>query len=256
MNFIYGLVCLLATVAGSISGIGGGIIIKPVMDAVSGMQVAQISFLSGCTVLAMSVVSLLRSKGDSTKVEPRRGTLLAVGAAVGGLGGKWLFDLVLGKVGNGKAVSVIQSVVLVLLTVGVLIYVLKKAQIKTKMVQNWVLCVLIGLVLGVFSSFLGIGGGPVNLVVLYYFFSMDTKAAALSSIYIILFSQIASLASTFVTGRVPEVELLTLAVMVICGVLGGMLGRTLNRKMSASQVDKLFLLLLVIIIGISIYNIF
>ncbi|MEI3183290.1 MAG: sulfite exporter TauE/SafE family protein [Lachnospiraceae bacterium] len=38
------------------------------------------------------------------------------------------------------------------------------------------------------SSFLGIGGGPINLVVLLYFFSMDTKAAAQNSLYIILFS--------------------------------------------------------------------
>ena len=46
----YFLVCLLATMAGGISGVGGGVIIKPVMDAVSGLPVAEISFLSGCTV--------------------------------------------------------------------------------------------------------------------------------------------------------------------------------------------------------------
>lgn len=255
MNLLYGFVCLAATMVGAISGIGGGIIIKPVMDAVSGMQVAQISFLSGCTVLAMSLVSLLRSRGDSTKVEPRRGTLLALGGAVGGLSGKWLFDLVVGKLSNGDTVRVIQNLVLIVLTVGVLIYVLQKARIKTKSVQNGLLCILIGLMLGLISSFLGIGGGPINLVVLYYFFSMDSKAAALSSIYIILFSQFASLASTFVTGNLPDVELLTLVIMVFCGVLGGMFGRTLNRKMSSAQVDRLFLCLLLVIICISVYNI-
>ena len=42
--------------------------------------------------------------------------------------------------------------------------------------------------LGILSSFLGIGGGPINLVVLFFFFSMDTKTAAQNSLYTILFS--------------------------------------------------------------------
>ena len=70
---IYFLICLAATTAGGISGVGGGVIIKPVMDAVSGMGVATVSFLSGCTVLAMTITSMLRSRGGSVKVEKRRG---------------------------------------------------------------------------------------------------------------------------------------------------------------------------------------
>ena len=51
------LVAILATTIGGISGVGGGVIIKPVMDAVSGLPVATISFLSGCTVLAMTITA-------------------------------------------------------------------------------------------------------------------------------------------------------------------------------------------------------
>ena len=51
---LFFLICLAATTAGGISGVGGGVIIKPVLDAVSGMGVATVSFLSGCTVLAMT----------------------------------------------------------------------------------------------------------------------------------------------------------------------------------------------------------
>ena len=87
MQFVlYFLVCLIATTVGAISGVGGGVVIKPVFDAVAGMSVSQVSFLSGCTVLAMTIVSLLRSRGE--KIELKRGTLLAVGGAVGGLLGK------------------------------------------------------------------------------------------------------------------------------------------------------------------------
>ena len=88
------LVCLVATTVGGISGVGGGVIIKPVLDATSGMPVSTVSFLSGCTVLAMTITSMLRSRGGEVKVEPRRGTLLAIGGALGGIAGKELFELV------------------------------------------------------------------------------------------------------------------------------------------------------------------
>lgn len=68
----YFLICITATTSGAISGIGGGVIIKPVMDAVSGLSISAISFLSGCTVLAMSVVSVLRGRTGDTKIDPQK----------------------------------------------------------------------------------------------------------------------------------------------------------------------------------------
>ena len=61
-------------------------------------------------------------------------------------------------------------------------------------------CGLVGLGLGMLSSFLGIGGGPINLLVLHYFFSMERKKAALNSLYIILFSQLCGLAVVLLNG--------------------------------------------------------
>ena len=67
----------------------------------------------------------------------------------------------------------------------------------------------------------GIGGGVVNLAVLYYFFSMDTKKAAFNSILIILLSQLTGLSMTLISGIVPEFDWRILAAMVSAGVLGG-----------------------------------
>ena len=246
------LVAILATTIGGISGVGGGVIIKPVMDAVSGLPVATISFLSGCTVLAMTITSMVRSIGGEVKVEPRRGTLLAIGAAVGGIVGKQLFDLV--KDAGGSAVSVAQQVLMILLTLGVLAYTLNRPRIRTLNVKNGAACVVMGLALGVLSSFLGIGGGTINLAVLYYFFSMDSKTAALNSLYVILFSQGASFLNTLIGQTVPEFEWPVLIVMMVGGVVGGNLGRSLSRRMDNKAVDKLFFWLLLVITGISVYN--
>lgn len=106
------------------------------------------------------------------------------------------------------------------------------------------------------SSFLGIGGGPINLVVLFYFFSMDTKTAAANSLYIILFSQITSLANTLLTGTVPEFDPVLLILMIISGIAGGMAGRAINKKIDSKTVDKLFIGLMVVLIFINIYNIY
>ena len=100
----------------------------------------------------------------------------------------------------------------------------------------------------------GIGGGPINLVVLGYFFSMDTKTAAANSLYIILFSQAASLIATLVTRSVPEFGVLALGLMVAGGIGGGIVGRLLNKKMDNKAVDKLFIGLMVLIVGICVYN--
>lgn len=252
--FIF-LICITATAVGAISGIGGGVIIKPVLDAVSGLPVAAISFLSGCTVLSMSVVSLITSRGDKTvTINAKQGTLLAAGAAFGGVAGKEIFDIIKRGFGNDALLGVIQSVIMIMLTAGVFVYVLLKEKIRTKDVKNIFGCIAIGLVLGLLSAFLGIGGGPINLAVLYFFFSMNTKTAALNSIYIIFFSQISSFASTFLRNAVPEFEWHILILMIIGGVAGGFIGRSFSKRMSGHSVDILFKLLLIAITLLSIYN--
>ena len=255
MAVLFFIISFLASVAGAICGIGGGVIIKPTLDMFHLASVSTISFLSGCTVLAMSCYSVGRSMlAKDSLVELRTGTPLAIGAAVGGVVGKQLFTVVKGLFANQNTVGSVQSICLLAVTLGTLLYTLNKSRIKTYRVQNALACVAIGFVLGIMSSFLGIGGGPINLVVLYFFFSMDTKTAAQNSLYIILFSQLTSFISTLVTRTVPQFDVLALVLMVAGGVLGGMAGRTCNKRMDNRAVEKLFILLMAVIIGISAYN--
>ena len=79
---------------GAICGIGGGVIIKPLLDVFHIAEVGTISFLSGCTVLAMTSYSVAKSKlSGECKVELKTVIPLAVGAAIGGVLGKWIFGL-------------------------------------------------------------------------------------------------------------------------------------------------------------------
>lgn len=256
-SFLFACVSLCASVVGAICGIGGGVIIKPVLDIFGWASVSSISFLSGCTVLSMSFYSVCKSIASHEKsVELKTGTALAIGAAVGGVVGKLLFLSVSSFFENQNSVGGVQAACLGVITIGTLFYTLYKSKINTYNVTSIFLCVIIGLLLGIMSSFLGIGGGPINLVVLYFFFSMNTKVAASNSLYIILFSQATSLIFTVVTKKVPEFSLNTLLLMVAGGICGGIIGRGVNKKIKSATVEKLFIGLMCVIIFICCYNVF
>ena len=248
------LVSFFASVGGAICGIGGGVIIKPALDALNIASVSTISFLSGCTVLSMSCYSVGKAlAAKESLVDFKTGTPLALGGAVGGIVGKSLFSA-LTAMFSQQSVGICQSLCLAALTLMTICYTLNQRRIHTHHITNPVVGVLVGLVLGIISSFLGIGGGPINLVVLYYFFSMSTKVAAQNSLYIILISQITSLGTTLLTGAVPPFQWSWLILMVVGGISGGMVGRKINKRIDDRQVERLFIGLMVIITLISLYN--
>lgn len=255
--FFFG-VCFMASVAGGICGIGGGVIIKPVLDAAGIMNVSAINFLSGCTVLSMTTYSVLRSRGNSggSRIAKNPGIPLAAGAAVGGLAGKNLFALAAALNPDADKVGQIQAVCLLVITVGVSIYTLCKKRIKTLQVNNIAGSVTIGAILGIVSSFLGIGGGPINIMVLFYFYSMSMKTAAANSLYIIFFSQLTNLLGSIFMKTVPGFEVKVLVLMILGGIAGGIAGRTLAGKIRESTVERLFFVFLLGIIGISCFNIY
>ena len=57
---LYGFVVFLATLLGSFVGLGGGVIIKPVLDVINAHSLTEISFFSSCAVFAMSITSTTR----------------------------------------------------------------------------------------------------------------------------------------------------------------------------------------------------
>jgi uncharacterized membrane protein YfcA len=128
-------------------------------------------------------------------------------------------------------------------------------------IKNPIILTVLGFILGTTSSFVGIGGGPINLAVLYFFLSMPTKAATANSLYIILISQSTSLMMSFISQNIPQ-EILSFDIklwmmmigMIVCGVSGGIIGKSVNKKISSQRVDKLFNILCVVIMGLCIFN--
>jgi len=174
---------------------------------------------------------------------------------LGGLVGKWLFEIVRNGFGNERVLGAIQAICLTIITIGVFVYVCNKDKLPSKNVKNFGVAVVIGVFLGIISSFLGIGGGTSNVAVLFFFFSMEAKEAAKNSIYIIIFSQISSIISAFATASVPDFEWLHLLFMVIGGIGGALIGAAVSKRIDNKGVEKILRILLLVIIAIDFYNV-
>lgn len=254
---VFFIVSIFASVIGAICGIGGGIIIKPILDSLGVLSVSTVSFLSSCTVLSMSTYSVVSGNvNKESKVEKRLCFPLAIGSIAGGIAGKEAFTYILENSADKNRVGLIQAVCMVIVTLLTLIYTLMKDKLVTLHFHNAVICVIIGALLGMMSSFLGIGGGPVNIVVLSYFFSMNTKTAAESSLYIIMFSQLSSILKSLLFRQIPPFTMIVLVLMVIGGIFGGVMGKRINKHISPVVVDKLFIILMIALILLNNYNIY
>ena len=117
MYLLFFLISFFASIIGAICGIGGGIIIKPVMDAFGVLDVSVINILSGCTVLSMTTYSVCKSFiAKDSSVNMKIGTPLAIGAAVGGLIGKELFGFVASLFETPNTAGAVQAAILLLIT--------------------------------------------------------------------------------------------------------------------------------------------
>lgn len=254
-SFLIFLICFSASIIGSVVGLGGGVIIKPVLDFTALIPINAINFASGCTVLTMSLSSLFFTRKSNVKLNLKISTPLAFGAVVGGLLGKNLFEVLKTLFENHNLIVVTQNIFILVLTAMVFLYIVNKNSIKSLNITNRAVTILIGILLGLLSSFLGIGGGPINLAVLYFFFGMDAKIAAKNSLFIILFSQISSLVLSIFSRTIPPVNAISIIVMISGGVCGALIGKEISKRIDNKKVEIMFKISMILIIILNVCNI-
>ena len=247
------IVTFLATLLGPICGIGGGVIIKPVVDALGIMPVAEVSFLSGIAVLVMAVVTLVQ---DALAGERGGGEHLpiALGAAAGGVAGKFVFAQLMQVFPHADRIGGVQALLLTGCALVVLVYMARRGRIGSLELSGPAPQLIVGLLAGSCWSFLGIGGGPFNVALLVFFFAMESKPAARASLLIIACSQTASIIFAFVAGAVPATSPEDLIGMASMAVAGSFVGRRLQRRFDSRAVDRLYIASLALIIMLCLYN--
>lgn len=251
----YFLIAIGATTVGSLTGMGGGVIIKPLMDALHGFDVQTIGVLSAITVFSMSAVSIGKQLLARTKIPFETAVPLGLGSVAGGLSGERLLRMIVDALQANSAVTVVQNVVLAFLILVVFLYMKNKHRIKGLVLRGPVVSLLVGMFLGLCSSFLGIGGGPINVALIIYLFSFDTKTATVCSLVTIFFAQISKLAAVALSTGFGVYDLSIAPVMVTGAVAGGFIGASLNKKCRQTTVEAAFNGVQLLVLAITIYNI-
>ena len=251
---LYFLIAIGATTVGSLTGMGGGVIIKPLMDLLGGFDVETIGVLSSITVFAMSIVSVGKQIAQKAKIDFGTAIPLALGSVAGGLLGQWMLKLIVASAPK-NLVTVVQNAVLSVLILAVFLYMRNKSHIKSMSLHGLAPSVLVGVFLGICSSFLGIGGGPINVALIIYLYSVSTKMATICSLMTILFAQISKLATVALTTGFGVYDLSILPVMVVGAIAGGFIGASLSKKLQEQTVDRAFNAVQLLVLALAIVNI-
>ena len=106
MYAIFSLIVLLASILGAMAGIGGGVIIRPALDAFNYFDNSIITnMLSAFCVLVVALTSVIKHLINKTKFKSLSTLYLGIGAVVGGILGQFLFNIV--KNNSNKEILII-----------------------------------------------------------------------------------------------------------------------------------------------------
>lgn len=253
LQLIYSAVILAATTLGAFVGLGGGVIIKPVLDFIGAEPRMQVDFLSSVAVFTMSVVSTAKQIKNKVEFKKNIVLLIAIGSIAGGFLGSFCMEM-LESIAPSDTVRCIQAFVLAALLTFVCIYVAKERK-SFNVGNNAVICI-VGLSLGFIASFLGIGGGPINVAVLTLFFSMNVKESAVYSVAIIFFSQLSKLTTMFVSSGIEAYshQWKTLLFILPAAIFGGIIGSGFNRKSDDKIIRRVFTAVMIFLVALNVYN--
>ena len=172
-GILYFLVIILANTIGSVSGMGGGVIIKPVLDFFALDSVAAVSFYSTVAVFVMSIVSTIRQVQNGIALEYLKIVWLSIGSVLGGILGNTSFEMLLTQF-NSDTVQFVQIFLTIVTLVFAFLY--TRFEWRNFNLQSYVWYLFTGIVLGFIASLLGIGGGPINVSLLMFLFAVPIKS--------------------------------------------------------------------------------
>ena len=158
LYLIYALVIVVSTSLGAVAGLGGGVIIKPLLDLVGAHDAATINIYSSVAVFVMCCVSLTKQLRAGFQFDKQMVFSVAAGSLLGGVAGDKVFSALTGSFDN-HLVKAVQGGILAVVLGLIFIYTLKQDQMPSWKLTNPVTIFAAGFALGAVAVFLGIGGG-------------------------------------------------------------------------------------------------
>ncbi len=237
---------IVGIVVGVISGffgVGGGTILVPVL-LYFGFDIKE--------AIGISVVQMVFSSLFGSYLNYKKGTLKVSSTIFFGFGG------FLGGLASGYIVHTLSSTTLTWIFLGVVIFAIYRffhapAQSKQSPIENRLLFLGIGIMIGMFASSLGIGGAIMLTPIMVGFLHYDIKQAVSTSLFFIVFSSISGLISLSSYGYVDYQHGIMIGVASLIGVY---LGIYMSHKTEAKKHKNMILALNFIILALIINKLF
>ena len=248
------IIGLLAGVLGALFGIGGGIIIIPMLTIFYGMSAADAAAVSLIGIVATSVGGTLYYM-ENKVTNIRLGLLLEISTVIGSMIGvflalaleSWIIMLVFSAVLTLTAIKMLLNPFMDVtgtedgefsyndLRTGETI----RYDIEHKGI-GFSSCVLAGII----SSLTGVGGGLIKVPIMNMVMKVPMKAATATSSYMIGITAFSGSILYFLSGHVD----LEMAAFVAIGTfLGAVIGSHLSRRFDSSSMKKYFSILVLAI---------
>lgn len=249
-GIIYFIVILLANTVGAISGMGGGVLIKPIFDFIGAHSLAAISFYSSAAVFTMSIVSTIRQVQNKVQIKWVIAILVSIGSMLGGMLGNTTFESLLAHTSEDTT-QLVQIILTIITLVFALIYSRKSYSFNIKAKSVYF---LVGLILGFLASLLGIGGGPINVALLMLCFGIPIKEATVYSIITIFFSQGSKILTIAASTGFGRYDLSMLLYVIPAAIIGGWTGAKVSGVISDDKVNKVYQVIIMLVLLINAYN--
>ncbi|MEA3227537.1 MAG: sulfite exporter TauE/SafE family protein [Campylobacterota bacterium] len=231
---LYFITTLILSTIFAIAGLGSAIALVPTLNIVGlSFDMARVSglFVNSITTITTSILNLKKQLFDIDFVAPLALSSLLfafVGAKI-----SLMIDVSILKIVFGITLIVIASMILFF-----------KQPKEHKLLGSKIVLVVTGAIGGLFSGFLGIGGGSIISPILLMF-GYDMKKIAIGISFVIPFSSIVAFGSY---ATAIELDYLLLAVVGVSAYLGGMIGNyILHFKVSSKTIKKILAFVLYIV---------
>jgi len=232
--FVYFIITTILSSIFAIAGLGSAVALVPTLNMAGlSFDMARVSglFVNSVSTITTSFLNLKKQLFDMNFVAP----LVVSSVIFAYIGAKisLMIDVEIVKVVFGVTLLIIASMILFF----------KKPHNKT-FVDSKAVLIFAGSVGGLFSGFLGIGGGSIISPILLLF-GYEMKRIAIGISFVIPFSSIVAFGSY---ASVVELDYTLLAVVGVGAYLGGMIGNyILHFKISPQAIKKILAIALYII---------
>lgn len=255
------MICILVIVffgafIGGITGLGGGMIIKPMLGSILGMASTTIGlyiskFISTSVVFSMSLKSARISIKNGFVFQKRVFLNLAIGLILGSL----LVEVVSKELSVGVEILT-QGLLYTVVFFSVL---LRNYYPHFKMQNSVILTIVVGMAIGFISAFFGIGGGAIKIPFFIICFSMSMKEAAVFSFLAALVTEPLKLIQygTHILEFGGEYLVFAIIIGIICipvAILGAILGLSIQNRSTDNFVANCFNIVIVYFAITSIYS--